>query len=316
MKLIINCNRTLLEQKKDVTVLRQLETIKKIYSDVLYVGHGWNDGYVDLQQAINKYNPDVIFYAADFYYNDAHLPIKTNCIKIACMQDYWDDVETRLQILHSQNINKVVTKNALGLNLYIEKINNFNFIVNPSGYDDNIFKNSSIEKEYDILISGALCKHRYPNRVRLASIANKLSNSVNVYKRDHPGYFYNTEDIKNEQLNYCLDMNKSKIAIASTALDGLNLHMQKIWEISATSALCLTDLNKYEPDYKLLNQHVYEIDMNKSDEHIQDELVYILKNYETIKSNIIQYNKIVESYANLNNRALHLLNSIKSLANI
>lgn len=304
-----------MEQKKDVTVLRQLETLKKIYSAVLCVGHGWTDGYVDLQQAINEYNPDVIYYAADFDYNDAHLPIKTNSIKIACMQDYWDDVEKRLWILQSQNINKVITKNAIGLDLYINQIKNFNFIVNPSGYDDIIFKNLNIEKEYDILISGCL-SNRYPNRVRLASIANKLSTTANVYKREHPQHFYNVNDIKNEQLNYCLDINKSKIAIAATALGGLNLHMQKIWEISATSALCLTDLNKYEPNYELLNQHVYEIDMNKSDEHIQDELVYILKNYETIKLNIIKYNKIVESYANLNNRALHLLNSIKLLANI
>jgi hypothetical protein len=232
------------------------------------------------------------------------------------MQDYWDDKEKRLSILKLQNINKVITKNAIGLDFYENNIKDFIYLVNPSGYDDFIFKNLNIEKEYDILISGALCEQRYPMRSRLARIAKELSSDFKIYTRSHPGYFYNQYDIKNEQIDYCLDINKSKIAIASSAMTGLNVHMQKIWEISATSAICCTDLNVLEPDYNLLRQHVYEINMNKTDNEIKSDFLHILQNYDHFIKNIKSYNAIVESYANLENRTIQLLNCIKKLFNI
>jgi hypothetical protein len=186
MKLIVNCDKDLLEQKKDITVLRQLELLKTFHSDTLYVGSGWNSNYLDLRKAIQDYNPDVIFYAADLAYNDVKLPITTNSVKIACMQDYWDSLEDRLSILKFQKINKIITKNSIGLDVYSNSIENFQYLVNSSGYDDNIFQNLHLEKEYDILISGALHSERYQNRVRLWKIANTMSDKYRVYRRLHP----------------------------------------------------------------------------------------------------------------------------------
>jgi hypothetical protein len=293
----------------DITVLRQIERISTFHKDCIYIGKGWNSVYDTLEPAIKLYNPDVIFYAADFDYNDAHIPLKTdNILQICMMQDYWDDIEKRINILKNFKFPNVIVKNSIGFEYYKDKFPNIKIEINPSGYDDNIFKNETLEKEYDILISGMCNMHKYPTRKRFADIALSLKSQLNIHQEYHPGY----NNAVKTQSDYNIILNKSKFAIAGSALN-INVHMQKFWEISATSAICITDLNPLEKNYNLLKSHVYELDRSKSDDELKEEFVWLVKNYDILKNNVIKYNRIVESYASIDNRTIQLLNSIYKL---
>jgi hypothetical protein len=112
MKLLVNCDKLFLETKFDITVLKQLEYLKLIHENTFYCGNGWND---DLDTAVKKYNPDVILFAADFNFNDWILaPKYTHVKKIMYMQDYWDYVNKRIEILNYGNFDVLITKNNTG----------------------------------------------------------------------------------------------------------------------------------------------------------------------------------------------------------
>jgi hypothetical protein len=307
MKLLINCNKSLLSTKFDITVLRQLEYLKDIYTQTFYCGIGWE---LDLFTAYNKYHPDIILFAADFDYNDWKMaPDYNNVIKVMYMQDYWFCKEKRYEILNYGNFHALITKNFSGLHEYKQKFPFLKFYVNPSGFDENIFYPTYNEKTYDILICGILDKNVYPQRFRLANIARNLETKVKVYQKPHCGWFSSVGN--NEQSIFANYINQSKIVISGTAL--LNLYMQKTWEISACSALCITDVNPNEPEFDLITNHVIKIDMSLSDNDIAD--IYLQEinnfNYEITKS----YNKVVYSYATLHHRANQLLNILKHIYN-
>lgn len=91
-----------------------------------------------------------------------------------------------------------------------------------------------------------------------------------------------------------------------------SLYMQKTWEISACSSVCVTDLNINEPEFDLLKNHVKQIDLKLSDDDIADILLFEVKNFNY---NItMKYNDIVNSYANLYHRTNQLLAIIKNVS--
>jgi len=310
MKLLVNCDKLFLETKFDITVLKQLEYLKLIHENTFYCGNGWND---DLDTAVKKYNPDVILFAADFNFNDWILaPKYTHIKKIMYMQDYWDYVDKRIEILNYGNFDVLITKNNTGTELYKEKFPNLKFFINPSGFDDNIFYPTYIDKEYDILLCGLLDEFRYPQRVRLANVAKRLKENVKVYVKPHCCWYKNLNDnpLEKGQSTFAGYINKSKLVISGTALMGL--YMQKTWEISACSSVCVTDLNINEPEFDMLKNHVKQIDLKLSDDDIADILLFEVKNFNY---NItMKYNDMVNSYANLYHRTNQLLAIIKNVS--
>lgn len=306
MRLLIDCDRLKMESKIDVTSLRQIERIPKFHPDCLIIGNGWDTPYTNIQTAIDDYKPDVIYYAIDFDYNRANIPVNTTAKKIVCMQDYWDDSLKRINILTKSKVHGVITKNAVALNHYKNILPYVLFRVNPCGYDETIFKNQSLKKRWDILISGMI-DDRYIGRKRLSDVAQSLS--ANVHRRPHCGWYYNPGDLRNEQAEYAYDLNSSVIAIAGSALNP-KVHLQKIWEISATSALCVTDLNHNEADYTKIKQHVFEISTDSTDYEIRNGLLTALN---TCSQEQIKRHNMMVSYANLDSRANQLLCLIKEI---
>ena len=309
MKLLVNCDKLFLETKFDITVLKQLEYLKIIHNDTFYCGNGWND---DLDTAVTKYRPNVILFAADFSFNDWILaPKYKNIKKIMYMQDYWDDIDRRIEILDYGNFDALITKNNTGTELYKEKFPQLKFFINASGFDNNIFYPTYVDKEHDILLCGILDEYRYPQRFRLANISKKLKDDIKVYTKPHCRWYkhLNDDPLERGQSTFAEYINKSKLVISGTALMGL--YMQKTWEISACSSICVTDLNTNEPEYNLLKNHVKQIDLKLSDNDIADILLYEVKNfnYDITK----KYNRVVNSYANLYHRTNQLFEIIRGL---
>lgn len=308
MRLLINCDKNLLESKFDVTVLRQIEYLRNIHPETFYCGNGWK---YDIKTAYLKYNPDIVLFAADFSYNDwIFAPHCNHSINIMYMQDYWDDVNKRIEILEYGNFDGLITKNLSGTELYQKRFTNLKFCVNPSGFDENIFYPTYEDKKYDILICGILDEVRYPQRFRLSSIANKLSDKIKIFTKPHCNWLrqHNTNPEEHGQTTFANYINDSKLVISGTAL--MKVYMQKTWEISACSSVCITDLNHIEPEYDLLNKHVKQIDLSLTDDEIADILLYEVRNFDckVTKKN----NEIVYSYATLYHRTNHLLNILKS----
>jgi len=308
MKILVNCDVNLFEAKRDVTALKQIEFMQKLHPDIMYVGNGCKN--TNFEEAMINFKPDVVFFAADFKYNQIRWSKNIRCVKVACYQDFWDELEIRCKILQDNNIHGLITKNYIP-EKYSLLAKNIIHKVNPSGCDEEIFKPIYTEKKYDILMSGYTWRERYPARHRLFNIINSISHKIKVHYRCHKGYHYkDPKEKRNEQEKYNAEINLAKFALAGTALDE-NLHMQKTWEIPATSAICITDGNDNEPDAEKIKKHSIVLDLNSTDKQISDRILSMVKNYDSSFSK--KANSIVESYASLSHRTQQLLDSIYSI---
>tara|TARA_S200002703_G_scaffold126666_2_gene113232 strand:+ start:1380 stop:2324 length:945 start_codon:yes stop_codon:yes gene_type:complete len=308
MRLLVNCDKLKLLSKKDITVLIQIEEIIKYHKNTIYVGNGWK--HTSLLDTCIQYLPDIILFAADFDYNDIDNSANINIPKIAMYQDFWHDIEKRMYLLEKNNIFGIITKNIIP-DEYLQYYK-LPYKINHSGYDENIFQPINYNKDIDILISGKLCPHLYPQRTRFSNIINNLKHDFNIVIREHPSYFYDELDEKTEQIEYNKMLNRSKFALAGTALTH-RLHMQKIWEISATSAICITDVNDTEPNSNLISKHTLPINPHTSDIDVENTIRRYMSTYD--KNMYMYNNEIVKSYASLKYRTIDLINHLKWFTN-
>lgn len=265
MKMIVACNRLSLGRKVDQTALRQIDLLPE-FCEVEYIGSGW-DNKSDLLELCQKFHPDLIFFAADYDYQEE--PILTQAeqvyvTKAACMQDYWHNPRERESFLSSLGVSILVTKNSVGSEFIHGE---FKRIVNPSGYDENIFNCTGKEvRDIDLLICGKLDPELYPLRTRVAGICRSLP--IKVHEFPHPGYF----DSKQTQRDFANMLRRSKMALGCTGTVN-RLHMQKMWEIPACGTVCITDLNDNEPDANKLRSYVLELKPEWPDSQIRDAIL-------------------------------------------
>ena len=133
----------------------------------------------------------------------------------------------------------------------------------------HIFRNMNLEKEYDFMLVGSIWT-RYPLRIRMAKILEKLSSQFKVTKFQHPGYLLNSAYDNKHLEEFAKAINKTKIAI--TCCGKYRSRYGKLVEIPMCGTALACDLPDQEQD--IFSKFLVNIDNSMSD----DEIIEILKN--------------------------------------
>lgn len=203
------------------------------------------------------------------------LPYKT----ILRYNEMWDVNWTKKEIDESRT-DVVICHHYNDYIKYIKLYNsnkNIKFIYLPHHANPNIFKPMALEKNIDILISGALDANHYPFRNRLARlILNSISTSLKDYNILHhirPRQPNNMNFTNINQIEYNNMINRSKLCIVCSSK--YNYRLGKYVEIPMAGSVAVGDLpfedqRSFERNNIVLNQKMSD-----------DEIIKIIK--QTLK---------------------------------
>ena len=300
MRILVVCNRTALMDRMNPNIFYNLEALRN-HADVCFVGQG-----CDVLDSLDKFQPHLVYYAGDVGDTDFSSVKEIKLPKILYMEDYWADLDERLGVLQQGDFDFLVTKNAPCVNFYLEKFPRLKHILNPHGYNPNIFHPENLEKKWDFTICGRI-DDRYRLRKRVSELAGNLERwGYRVNFKPHPGYRergeVQTDDGQPTLARIC---NESKVVLGGTGT-GNQCHMAKIWEISATSAVCFTDANPLDGDYDKIKTHVALCDMNWDDEKILDTMKSAIDNWQASR-----FYSLFVRYATIDERAKQLVRDFK-----
>jgi len=222
----------------DLNILYHLEALPE-YADVRFVGEGWESQ--DVLGEVARFRPDLVYYAGDAGACDYSSAPLVSLPKAVYMEDYWADLDERLGILAAGDFDFLVTKNAPCVGFYLTRFPKIKHILNPHGYNPEIFHYDNAEKQWDFTICGRI-DERYRLRSRVLELAGAVRRrGYSVYVKPHAGYWDRGErKVDDGQRTLNEVCNRSKVVLAGTGT-GNQCHMAKIWEVSATSAVCFTD---------------------------------------------------------------------------
>ena len=287
----------------DLNILYNLEALQN-YSDVRFVGQGWE--VENVFDALDQFQPDLVYYAGDMGACDYSSAKNITLPKALYMEDYWADLDERLSTLQSAHFDFLVTKNAPCVNFYLDKFTKLKHILNPHGYNANIFRYEETEKKWDFTVCGRI-DDRYRLRKRVLKLTEELAYSgYSVYIKPHPGYWERGEShVDDGQVTMAQVCNQSKVVLGGTGT-GNQCHMAKIWEISATSAVCFTDANPLDGDFDRIKSHVALCDMNWDDDKILNTMKSAIDNWQASR-----FYALFARYATINERAKQLVNAFK-----
>ena len=305
MRLLVTCNRVKLSGRMDLNMLYHLEALSE-HADVLFVGEGW--GSLDVLGAVGSFRPDLVYYAGDAGGCDFSSAPLVGLPKAVYMEDYWADLEERLEVLEQGNFDFLVTKNAPCVDFYLGRFSKLKHILNPHGYNPDVFHYDSVEKEWDFTVCGRI-DERYRLRSRVLGLVPELrSRGYVVYVKPHPGYWDRGEvRVDDGQVTLNDVCNRSKVVLAGTGT-GNQCHMAKIWEISATSAVCFTDVNSLDGDFQRIKSHVWYCDINWDNDRILSEIGCAIDNWNASK-----FYSLFVKYATISERAKQLVNSFRGV---
>lgn len=271
MKLLYLCPRRFYDTKMSRVRFQSMEAVGKI-SDLTWSGRGW-DGYDNqktVQENIDRIygndTPDMVIAYKPLELVDFH---KTKTPKCLRYNEMWDKKWTTKEIKQS-GADFVVCHHENDMPHYMKLDAS---MVNISHCAEKaIYKDYGLEKEYDILLTGAVSSH-YPFRGRLRNLMknSRLKDLVRCKVLSHPGdpglpY----DQIKGAVLNrYAMELNKSKISL--TCSSRYKYRLGKYVEIPMCKSLLAADLPNEDQDF--FKQFMLILDPAMTDDQIIDTLI-------------------------------------------
>ena len=172
------------------------------------------------------------------------------------------------------------------------------FVHIPHCAEKEVFKDWGNEKEYDIMMAGAVDTQtilgpHYPLRRRFSSILDKMRDlGYKVYTHPHPGYDHNDAYTSKYLVEFSQAINKAKICL--TCSGAPKSRFGKYIEIPASGPAVAGDLPNQDHDE--FKKFLIELDLNMTD----DEMITKLRSYlddETQLHAVIQNGlKFAEKY--------------------
>jgi len=147
----------------------------------------------------------------------------------------------------------------------------------PYYFDNDVFKDWKLEKQYDILFFGNIWKNFYPFRNKLYNILKK---NRNKFKCLFLGYNLtdHTTMVTKEELSKLINQSWLTVATKSTG----NLLFMKYYEIAFSNSIVLGDYPDLEQNYFADNMININIDMT------EQQIVSIIQNALSDKNKLIQ----------------------------
>lgn len=252
------------------------------------------DGWVNCQESVKKYNPDVVFWYKPM---EMELYDKVTVPKVIAYNEMYDVIGTKKEIVSSKS-NIVICHLANDIKLFQDLHQSHRFV--PMGHcvETSIFKDYQQPNEYDILLTGLVDKNIYPLRYRFQEMIKRGAfGKLKTKILKHPGYRINTVD--DQVVEYAKELNKAKIVL--TCSSKYKYALAKYMEIPACGVLCIGDIPNDREDF--FRELIVPIDTSWADSKIIEVINNWLKNeterVEKIKMSLelIRTNHTQEHYA-------------------
>lgn len=278
MRILFLCNKIYWDRKVPRTRFHVVEAMRE-FADIEINGVGflgWNDAMgvynnywasdrMDWPDAILVYKPE------DYHgWDDPRLPPV-----VTTFNDAWD-VEQRTKDIRLPRARLVIMHHANEVDEWRKRCPDVKFVHIPYGINPEIFKDYGLEKDIDILLTGAIDDGIYPLRARFRRLI--LAGAFNPYNaviRPHPGYRIDSPG--DEAVDYARMLNRAKICLADTSR---YLYCpEKYFEIPA----CRSVVYGNSPDVLLtdLSPHMFHVGDTWPDEILVEPLLTLLKCYST-----------------------------------
>ena len=147
--------------------------------------------------------------------------------------------------------------------------------------EETIFKPRDVEKEYDLLLVGALW-NRYPLRLRMKKIFGMIKErhpELRVHTHTHPGYDIDDAHTDRPLIEFAKEINKARIAVTCTGK--YRSRYGKMIEIPMCGTVMACDIPDDEADE--FRKFIIRIDGSMTDDEIIRSLVFFLSKPEELE---------------------------------
>ena len=268
MKILYLCNKHYVDTKMSRVRFHGMEELGKL----VYV-KWWGIGYQDYDN--NKtvqQNIDTLEYKFDLVIAYKPLEMKqfkeVNIPKCLRYNEMFDINFTRDEILKS-GANLVICHHQNEMEYY-QQMENITFKHIAHCANHHIFRKMDMDKEIDFLLIGSIWD-RYPLRIRMLKIFEKIKSQYKTEVYQHPGYDLADAKSDQHQKHFAEAINRAKIAI--TCSGKYRSRYGKLVEAPMCGTALACDLpDEEQQDFK---QILINIDNSMSD----DEIIEVLKRY-------------------------------------
>ena len=276
MKILYLCNKKTYDTKMSRVRFHSMGAIESI-STLTYSGLGWGNYNENLTA---QENIDLIYSGDAPDLVIGYKPLELNgfasikakkCIRY---NEMWDKRWTKKEILGSDP-DVIVCHHKNDMESYQEfgdKLINISHCAESS-----IYRDYGLEKEYDILFTGAVSRH-YPFRRRLKGLLPKLQGHAKCKVLGHPGGNLNSS--KGLILeDYAKLINKSKITL--TCSSKYRYRLGKYVEIPMCGSVLAGDLP--DEDHDFFKKFMLVVDQKMSDNEIVKKILDCLSDHESLR---------------------------------
>lgn len=237
----------------------------------------WGIGYegYDNEKTVQE-NLDTLEYTFDIVISYKPLEMKNfKDVKIPkCVRynEMFDIAHTRNEIIES-GADLVIAHHKNEMRFYDKNMENVTFRHIAHCANHNIFKNLHLEKDIDLLLLGSIWD-RYPLRIRMAKLFNKLKDEFKTEIYQHPGYDLENADNNEHLEDFVNKINRAKIAVTCTGK--YRCRYGKLVEVPMCGTALACDIPEEEQNE--FNQILINIDYSMTDDEIINKLRFFLSN--------------------------------------
>ncbi len=239
--------------------------------------------YIKKEDFTHVLIPDENFHNLEGSLKNCSVPV------VEFLQDHWIPwaIKRKKEYIINNGIKHVITFS----NRFLEPYEGIaNFYHTTISYNANLFVDNNLERDIDVLVSGAIKNHKpgvYPVRNWLAKILPEIGKQegINIHLQQHPGYF--PEDGRNYEQEYANLLNRAKIATGGTS--HWRLPLKKLYEIPACGTILLSDLPLEETNFfkdKIIEINPKKINSLKYKDEIKRNIMKVLEHYDKYKKEL------------------------------
>jgi len=282
MKILYLCHKHTYDTKMSRIRFQGIAALAKI-ADVVYSGIGWDNWDTNftvdenIEDIYNGDKPDwIIMYKPLGLEGIEDTKVK-KCLRY---NEMWDIKGTKKEIYDS-GADLVICHHLNDIPKY-KDVPLVSFVNVPHSAEASVYRDYGLEKDYDVLLTGAVSSH-YPFRARLKKIINQhLKKKAKCKILGHPGG--DLRKLHGETLDgYAKELNKAKIVL--TCSSKYKYRLGKYIEIPMCGSVLAGDLP--DDDQDDLESFMLVLNTTDTDEEIVDKIMSVLHDTQT-RENMIQ----------------------------
>ncbi len=197
------------------------------------------------------------------------------------LQDSWAFEDRHVAFIREHRFTAVLIQEAgHHVAFYRDRCPDAEFVWTPNAVDTGVFRDRGLDKEYDIIVYGALNPEVYPLRARVAGLLERQS-EFRVLRVPHPGYYPEGAAaagvVSGEALSRAI--NRAWLGLATQSI--YRCFLMKYLELAASGALVAGDVPDHARD--VFGTDFVELGLGDPDEVILGKLREALKDKDRLR---------------------------------